>query len=464
MTQNPAFMTSQELTRAYEARALSPVEALEAVLARLDAENGRLNAFNVVDPETGRRMARDSEARWRAGAALGPLDGVPISLKDTNGVVGWPFRNGSHTTPEGPCAFDHPAVARLREGGAVFFGKTTTPEFGWKGVTDSPLTGITRNPWNPDRTPGGSSGGAVVAVTCGIGPVALGGDGGGSIRMPGAFTGVYGIKPTTGRVPSLPGGPMGTMVGPGPMVRTVADCARFLDVVSAPDDRDPFAVPPAPTGFEACLSQGVAGLRIGFSVDMGYIRVVDPEVAELVTAAVRVLEEAGATVETAVPGFEDPRPALDVLWKTCHAWLLSGIPREKHALIDPGLVACAEAGATMSSVAHLEAQAVRARMSQAMQAFHRRFDLLVTPTMPIAAFGAGLLTPDRGRFPEWWDWSPFTWPFNMTRQPAATCPCGFSRDGLPIAMQIVGPLFREDLVLRASAAFEARRPFKMARH
>src|SRR5882724_3883726 len=204
---DPAFLSARELLACFRARTLSPVEALEAVLARLDADNPALNAFHLVDAEMGRQMAKASEARWMTGEPLGALDGVPVPIKDTNAAKGWPFRIGSLTTSPDPVDYDGPPVARLREAGAVFFGKTTTPEFGWKGVTDSPLTGITRNPWDKTKTPGGSSGGAAVAAAAGMGALHIGTDGGGSIRIPAAFTGIFGLKPTFGRVPTYPASP-----------------------------------------------------------------------------------------------------------------------------------------------------------------------------------------------------------------------------------------------------------------
>jgi aspartyl-tRNA(Asn)/glutamyl-tRNA(Gln) amidotransferase subunit A len=459
---DPAFLSARELLAAFRARTLSPVEALDAVLARLAADNPTLNAFHLVDAEMGHAMARASEARWMKEAPIGALDGVPVPIKDTNAAKGWPFRIGSLTTSPDPVDYDGPPVARLREAGAVFFGKTTTPEFGWKGVTDSPLTGITRNPWDPTKTPGGSSGGAVVAVACGMGPLALGGDGGGSIRMPCGFTGVYGIKPTSGRVPNIPAASVGTMTTPGPIARNVGGAALMLGVLAGADWRDPTALPPQDIDFLAGLDDGIAGLRIGFSADLGYATV-EPEVAATVAAAMQVFATQGAIVEAAHPGFADPRWALDTIWRVAHATTLRNLSREQHAQLDPDLAAVVESGRTISAVDYHHAFNERVRLGEAMQRFHRRYDLLVTPALPLTAFAAGALVPDRAKYPEWWDWSPFTWPFNMTRQPAAVCPCGFSRAGLPIGLQIVGPLYRDDLVLRASRAFETVRPFKMPR-
>jgi aspartyl-tRNA(Asn)/glutamyl-tRNA(Gln) amidotransferase subunit A len=455
-------MTVAEMIAAFRARTLSPVEALEASLKRLDEVQPRLNPFCWIDKETGRRMAKESEARWAKGAPKGPLDGVPIPIKDTNAVIGWPFRVGSLTMPATPVDYDGPMTARLRAAGAVFFGKTTTPEFGWKGMTDSPLSGITRNPWNRDKGAGGSSGGAAVSIATGIGPIATGGDGGGSIRMPGAFSGVFGIKPSYGRVSTPAAAGIGDMSVHGPMGRTVACTAAMLRVIAEPDPRDPFAIPWQDIDYVAEAKKGVKGLKIAFSPDLGYVKVVDPRIAAAIAEAVKALADAGAIVEAADPGFPDPAWAIDIIWRAANGRRIAKLTAEQMKLVEPALLDCAVSGLSIPAVDFIAAQDVRLDMARTMTAFHGKYDLLVTPTMPITAFEAGLVTPDKARFPTWLHWSPFTWPFNMTRQPAATCPAGFV-DGLPIGLHIVGPMFREDLVLRASAAFEAARPFRMAR-
>ena len=462
MKTDPAFLSALDLLKLYQKKKLSPVEVLDAVLDRLHAENPSLNAFCVIDEATGIKMAKASEARWMKAKPKGLLDGVPIPIKDTNAAKGWPFRIGSRTTSPDPVDWDAPAVARLREHGAVFFGKTTTPEFGWKGVTDSPLTGITRNPWNPAKTPGGSSGGAVVAVATGIGPLALGGDGGGSIRMPCGYTGTYGIKATYGRVPNMPSHLLHQMSLPGPVGRHVADNALMLRVLSLPDHRDPYALPHRDIDYLPLLKKGVKGLKIGFSPRLGYADV-DRQVAAKVESAVKVFESLGAHVELAGPGFENPRWALDILWRAGQARTLMNMTAEQMQQVEPALLACGRSGMDVSALSYLAALNEKGRMGQAMEIFHQTYDLLVTPSLPIVAFDAGLLVPDRKKYPQWYDWSPFSWPFNMTRQPAASCPCGFNSEGLPVGMQIVGPLHREDLVLRASHAFEQARPFKMPR-
>ena len=451
-------LTALELLAGYESRAFSPVEVMRAVLDRLEQEQPRLNAFCLVDAAAGLAMARESEARWRAGAPCGLLDGVPVSIKDTNRVKSWPTRLGSETiAADQAWADDHPVVARLREHGAVFFGKTNTPEYGWKGVTDSPLTGITRNPWNLERTPGGSSGGAVAAVVSGIGPLATGGDGGGSIRIPCGFTGVYGLKTTAGLVPTLPSA-LGSMAVAGPIGRSVRDCAVMLRVTSGPDPRDPFALPYRDVDYLDGIEGGVAGLRIAISRTLGFAAC-EPAVEAAFMAAVSAFEALGAVVEEVDLDLSWSREAMDVIWRAGFAEMLSGLKPEQLRLVEPALLDTAISAGLLSARTLQRAFQDRIRLTQQMQDFHQRHDLLLTPTLPVAAFTAGVLTPDPMRYPKWYDWTPFTWPFNMTRQPAASCPCGLTDDGLPVGLQIVGPIYGDAAVLRASRAFEVARPF-----
>src|SRR5579862_1772762 len=266
-----AYLSAAELAGLYRTGKLSPVEVAEALFARLDALQPKLNAFCVVDRNGAMTAARASEARWRASAPLSPVDGVPATIKDLMLTRGLPTLRGSHLIdPNQDWSEDSPAVARLKEAGAVVLGKTTTPEFGWIAVGDSPLTGITRNPWNLERTPGGSSAGAAAACAAGIGVLNLGSDGAGSIRIPSCFSGVFGIKPTFGRVPAYPPSPMGLLSHHGPLCRSVADAASMLDVIGRPDPRDPYWLPPPETGFLDGLDGGVKGWRIAFSPDLGY--------------------------------------------------------------------------------------------------------------------------------------------------------------------------------------------------
>jgi aspartyl-tRNA(Asn)/glutamyl-tRNA(Gln) amidotransferase subunit A len=460
MSSDLCALTATELVDAFRKKTLSPVDLTQAVLKRIETLNPVLNAFNLVS-EHALGDAKASEARWLAGQPKGLLDGVPVSIKDIILTRGWPTLRGSKTVdPRGPWNDDAPATARLREHGAVLLGKTTTPEFGWKGVTDSALTGITRNPWNTAKTPGGSSGGAAAAVASGMGPLAVGTDGGGSIRIPCGFTGLFGLKASFGRVPAWPLSPFGTVAHVGPMTRSVADAALMLNVLALPDARDWHALPYEPRDWRTGLDHGVADLRIAYSPDLGYAKV-DAEVASIVRKAVSVFEDLGAKVEEKNPGFESPEKLFVTHWFSGAAFLLKGIPKDKHKLIDPGLVEAALQGEKITAHELLDAQLKRGALGTHMNLFHRDYDLLVTPTLSIAAFDAGKEVADKMLQERWTDWTPFSFPFNLTQQPAASIPCGFTKAGLPVGLHLVGPRYADALVLRAARAFESVRPLKM---
>jgi aspartyl-tRNA(Asn)/glutamyl-tRNA(Gln) amidotransferase subunit A len=451
-------LTATALLEGFRKRTLSPVEVAQAVLARIEAFNPRLNAFNLVSDRL-IEDAKASEARWSAGQPKGLLDGVPVSVKDIVLTKGWPTLRGSKTIdPKGPWNDDAPATARLREHGALLIGKTTTPEFGWKGVTDSPLTGITRNPWNPDKTPGGSSGGAAAAVAAGMGPLAVGTDGGGSIRIPCSFTGLFGIKPSFGRVPAWPLSPFGTVAHVGPITRDVQDAALMLTVLSLPDARDWHALPYEPRDYRAGIEAGVRDLRIAYSSNLGYTKV-DPEVEQIVRRAARVFADLGAKLEDRHPGFENAEPIFRVHWFSGAAALVRALKDTKA--VDPGLLEVAAQGEAVSARDLLEAQMKRGALGTHMNLFHRDYDLLVTPTLAVPAFDVGREVPQTPDNKRWTDWTPFTYPFNLTGQPAASIPCGFTKAGLPVGLHIVGPKFADALVLRTARAFESARPLTL---
>jgi aspartyl-tRNA(Asn)/glutamyl-tRNA(Gln) amidotransferase subunit A len=445
----------------YRTRRLSPVEVTRAALERIGALNPVLNAFCFLAADEAMAMAMRSEARWMKGEPKGPLDGVPVSIKDILLTKGWPTRRGSKTVdPSGPWTEDAPSVARLRESGAVFVGKNTTPEFGWKGVTDSPLTGVTRNPWNPAMTPGGSSGGGAAAVAAGMVPLTLGTDGGGSIRIPCAFTGLVGLKPAFGRVPAWPLSPFGTVAHIGPMTRTVGDTALLLNVISQPDVRDWFALPEDGRDYLAGLDDGVRGWRIAYSPALGNQQV-DPEVAALVEKAALRFADLGAHVEQAEPDLSGADEVFRRHWFSGAAYLLRNFTPAQKALMDPGLVDVAEQGSRIGMIELLDAVQRRGALGVAMNLFHENYDLLLTPSLPLAAFEAGREVADVMKEKRWTEWSPFSYPFNLTQQPAASVPCGLTRAGLPVGLQIVGPRYDDARVLRAARAFEMAQPFPM---
>lgn len=457
---DPADLSATELLAGYRHAALSPVEATEAVLRRIDQANPVVNAYCLLDPERALAAARESEARWSRGEPLGAVDGVPISIKDILLTAGWPTLRGSRTIdPDQAWTVDGPGVARLREQHAVLIGKTTTPELAWKGVTDSPLSGVTANPWNPSRTAGGSSGGGAAAVAAGMGPLAVGTDGGGSVRIPGSFCGVVAHKPSYGRVPHFPASPFGTLAHVGPMARTVADTMLLLEVLSGPDSRDASALPPDPSALRVEPERGVAGLRVAFSPTLGFVTV-DPEVAALVARAAQAFVELGAHVEQTDPGFADPVEDFHVLWFAGAAKSTEHLTPEQRALLDPGLAEICEQGARYSAMEYLGANAGRMALGTSLGAFHERYDLLLTPTMPLPAFEAGREVPAGSTARRWTSWTPFTYPFNLTQQPAASVPCGWTSSGFPVGLQVVGARFADALVLTACAAFEQARPWR----
>ncbi|WP_328364022.1 amidase [Streptomyces sp. NBC_00445] len=449
-------LTAVQLVNGFRKGEFSPVEATRAALERAEQLQPVVNAFVRLDPEDALARAAESERRWRRGEPAGLVDGVPVTVKDILLMRGGPTLKGSKAIdPNGRWDEDAPSVARLREHGAVFLGKTTTPEFGWKGVTDSPLSGVTRNPHDTSRTAGGSSGGSAAAVALGAGPLSLGTDGGGSVRIPAAFCGIFALKPTYGRVPLYPASAFGTLAHVGPMTRDAADAALLMDVIGGPDARDWSALAPA-ASFVQALAGGVRGLRVAYSPALGGQVAVRPAVAAAVRRAVERLAGLGAYVEETDPDFTDPVDAFHTLWFSGAARVTQHFGPHQRELLDPGLREICTLGARYSALDYLAAVDVRMELGRRMGHFHESYDLLVTPTLPITAFEAGAEVPKGSGHRRWTGWTPFTYPFNMTQQPAATVPVGTDGEGLPIGMQIVAARHRDDLVLRAAhALYEA---------
>ena len=454
-----ADCSARELLALYRSGRASPVEATKAALARIDRLNPVLNAFCVVDPDSALRSAAASEARWKAGAPAGDLDGVPVSIKDLILAKGWPTLRGSRTIdPKQPWEVDAPATARLREAHAVLLGKTTTPEFGCKGETNSPLTGITSNPWNPDKTSGGSSGGTAAAVAVGMGPLSVGTDGAGSVRIPAGFCGNFGLKPSFGRVPAYPPSPMGSVAHLGPHTMNVADAALMMNVLKRPDARDWTSLPHDDRDYLQGLDDGIRGWRIAFSPTLGYAKNVHPEVAAAVATAVRALEGLGAQVEAVDPGIADPLEITTGLWFAGAAGIWSTLTAEQQKVTDPDFRAEAELGARYSALDIHRLNLRRGELGSHLRQFMQRFDLIATPTLAVPAFDAR----PAGHTPmdpkAMLAWTPFSYPFNLSQQPACTIPCGLTQDGLPIGLQLVGPMFGDAAVLRAARAYETVRP------
>ena len=366
---------------------------------------------------------------------------------------------GSRTiSPNQPWEVDAPAAARLREAGAVILGKTATPEFGCKGETNSPLTGFTRNPWNLGKTPGGSSGGTSAAVSAGMGPIGVGTDGAGSVRIPAAFCGNFGLKPSFGRVPAYPLSPFGSVSHLGPHSLSVLDAAIMMNVLKQPDSRDWTSLQPDPQDYTVGLNDGVRGLRIAYSQRLGFAKDVHPEVAQAVKAAAGVLESLGARVDEVDPGIEDPLDITTGLW-FLGAWTVwNTLSPAQQDLADPDFRAQALLGSAFSALDIQQLNLRRGALGAHMRQFMQRYDLLLTPAVAIPAFdvrpaGQAPMTPE-----SMLGWTPFSYPFNLTQQPACSMPCGLTQDGLPIGLQLVGPMFGDALVLRAARAYESVRP------
>ncbi len=449
------FATARDLAADIRVGQVSPVEVVDALLARIERLNPQTNAFCLVLDDEARAAARSAEEAVRRGETLGPLHGVPVAIKDQMNVTGARVAFGSRLLADVVATEDAPVIAGLRAAGAILIGMTTMPEFGWQGHSWSPLYGMTVNPWNPARTTGGSSSGSAAAVAAGLVPLALGSDGAGSIRMPASFCGLVGLKPTYGRVAMYPVSVSELVTHYGPMARTVGDTALMLDAISGPDPRDPFCLPPPTEVYlDACEGE-VRGLRIGWSPDLGYA-VVDPEVARIVGASVRRFAELGCTVEEANPGFADPVWAADqYLWAGAANRVANRLP-EMEDQMDPGFVKAVRMMAERTLFDTARARLVRYDVAAKMGELFGRYDLLVTPTMKMTAFGLDRTEEPYGPTLAW---SPFTYPFNLTGEPAISIPCGWTEAGLPVGLQIVGPRFAEGRVLRAAAAFEAAQPW-----
>jgi aspartyl-tRNA(Asn)/glutamyl-tRNA(Gln) amidotransferase subunit A len=455
------WRSAVDLSALIRTKQVSPVELTEAVLSRIETLNPRLNAFCLVAADHARRDAREAEIAVTKNEPLGLLQGVPISIKDVIFTRGLRTTGGSRLFAEAIPDEDALAAGRVRAAGAVVLGKTATSELGHKGITESPLFGVTRNPWNPQLTPGGSSGGAAAAVAAGLGPLALGTDGGGSIRIPAAFCNVFGLKPSFGRVPHNAGFPGFEMLSAvGPIARTVRDAALLLDVIAGGDDRDRYSLPAEAGSYLEACDQGVRGLHVAWSPDLGYAAV-DPRVRALCENAAAEFESLGCHVEVVSPGWDDPEAAFSTLVAAqFHAHWADHLP-EDEARLDPTLVKFIRRGGAVTARQYVQA-AERARMLWAdVNAFLARFDLLLTPVAAVPPFAAGQPPPREvdGQDVSVLGWMPFTFPFNLTGQPAASVPAGLTDEGLPVGLQIVGRRHADRTVLAASAAYEAAMPW-----
>jgi aspartyl-tRNA(Asn)/glutamyl-tRNA(Gln) amidotransferase subunit A len=457
---DPALMTAETLLGHYARRTLSPVEALKAVTERIARHNPKLNAFAVMVPQS-LAAAGESAARWRAGRPLGPLDGVPCTVKDLVDLAGFPTRRGSRLSDPKPVTEDAPLVVGLKAAGAVIVCKTTTTEYGWKSPGDCPLHGITRNPWNPLYTTGGSSSGAGAAGAASFGPLHLGTDAGGSVRIPAAWSGLVGLKPTYGRIPQWPAGAFASVACAGPMTRTVRDAALMFSAMARHDARDPFCLPDDPRDWRDGIEDGVAGMTVGVLRRPGFDAPIDADGMTSVERAAAILQDAGATVEDATPDLPDTRTVFGRVWGAALARLVAQFGENERGLLDQGLLEVAKSQGGLSAIAFMDAEAMRAAAGHAMAMLHLRFDLVLCPTVPGPPPLADAPTVDPVEA-LWTKWAPWTFTFNLTRQPAISVPMGLSDAGLPLSVQIVAAQYRDDLVLRAARAIEHAAPFPVA--
>ena len=454
------FTTASDLIALYAAKSVSPVEVVDAVLARIDSLEPRLNAFAARADESARANAQTAETLMMKGE-LSALTGVPVTIKDLTSTRDLPTRRGSRIALPATTV-DAPVVSRLTGAGAIVLGKTTTPEFGWKGVSQSPLTGITSNPWKDLYNAGASSAGAGVGAAAGYGPLHQGSDGAGSIRMPAHFCGVFGLKPTFGRVPNVPVPNNDQASHVGPITRTVMDAALMLKVMAGPHPEDHFSLESAPADYPALLNSEVRGLKVAFSTDLGHARV-DSEVAGLVKKAVQVFVELGCHVEEVNPTWGKSGPELGRFFWTTHEAHLALHLSEWEQQMDPGLVACIRDGLGRSADEYLKARADKITYIGQIASFFETWDLLLTPAVSVAAFPADRLQPEHWpQHPwDWLSWAEFSYPFNMSGAPAASIPCGFTGEGLPVGLQIVAGRFKDLQVLQAAAAFEEAKPWEL---
>ena len=453
-----AYMTALELKRLLAAGSISPVELVEDTLGRQEALEPQINAFVTATPAEALAAARDQERAYGTGEA-GAIAGLPLSVKDLVAMAGVPWTFGSRPFADNVPDFDAPAVERIREAGGCIVGKSATSEFGCKAVCDSPLSGITRNPWNPAKTPGGSSGGAGASVAAGLTPFALGTDGGGSVRIPSALCGLFGIKAQFGRVPVFPVSAAPTLSHVGALARTVRDAALLLGVMAGHDRRDAFGVAEPVPDFLAACDAGAGGLRIAWSPTFGYAAP-EPEVAALCEAAALRFEALGCTVELVDDALgTDP---LDMWMAEFYGGIgtrLKDLMADKPEELDPAVVATLSAGLDRSMVEYFDQLFARYAFRERMRLFFERYDLLLSPTLPCAAFDVGRDTPPGHDARNIVSWVYYTYPFNLTGQPAASIPAGFSAAGLPVGLQLVAGINREVDILRAAAALEEAAPW-----
>lgn len=455
------FRSATELAELIRRKHISPVEVVKELLARIQQINPRLNAYVTLQEGEALCAAQRAEAAVMRGERLSPLHGVPFHVKDNLWVRGSRTTFGSRLSETNITATDSPAVERLRNAGLILLGRTNTPEQGWKGVTDNRVFGITRNPWNRELTPGGSSGGAAAAVAAGLGPIGLGTDGGGSLRIPASFCHVFGFKASFGRVPNWPGSSGALLRHIGAITRTVADMAATLDLIAGPDARDMLSLPGPPLRWSDALQQGVKQLRIGYSPNLGYAAV-DPEVAAICLKAARKFTDTDAQFSEVQLDWTDPYETWSVFFFGTIASLLESKLASHGDQLDPGLKTVVERGRSLRGVDFGQALAARHAFWEKVRATFENYDLILCPTLAVPPFPVGQddAAPLNGETFGPLQWTRFTYPFNLTGQPAASVPAGWTKSGLPVGLQIIGGLHADLQVLQAARVWEQLSPWQ----
>lgn len=451
------FMSATELARLVASKAVSPVDLARRALDRAAETQATLNAFFLLMEDEAMAAAREAEAAVMRGGGLGPLHGLPFSAKDLMAVKGQRYASGSRAMADNVAEVDAPAVERARAAGAILIGKTTTSEFGCKPVGDSPLTGITRHPWDLSKTPGGSSAGAAASVAAGITPFALGTDGGGSVRIPASLTGLSGIKGQFGRVPVWPTSATPTLAHVGPLARSIEDAALLFAAIAGYDERDPFSVAGPVPNVLGAVGRGVKGLKVAWSPTFGYARP-DAEVVAVAEGAAKRLAKAGAIVEEVICVFDaDPEDLWIAEFYAGVGARLRSVVETRRDLLDPAVATVLEAAVAQEMRDYYDTVFRRYGLRDRMRRFFERYDVLLSPTLPKSSVPVGVDLPEGLTDRTLVSWVFYTYPFNLTGHPAASVRAGLASDGMPVGVQIVGRALKEDVVVAVSAAIERGR-------
>ena len=467
------YMSAYEMADKIKNQEITSEEITEIIIERIEKINPIINAYCTPTFELARDMAKKADKAVKEGEKLGLLQGVPISIKDETETKGIRTTYGSLLFQNNVPREDEAVVKRLKDAGIVILGKTNTPAFGYKGETDNLIFGVTKNPWNLERTTGGSSGGAAGAVASGLGPIGIGSDGGGSIRIPSCFCGLFGLKPTYGRVPQNSMkmmGYLGTFVHKGPLVRYVKDAALVLDVIAGQDDSDRYSVPKPRYSYVEKFDEKPNKLKIGYSLDLGFAEALDPEVEKFVLNGIQKFEEFGWLVEKSRIKLRNPESIFITIWSSGFAYSLGPYLESVKEKMDRGLIDMINLGLSFSTKELKIAEIQREMIYEEICNIFRKIDILITPTLACPAFELGKSQINMetmktninidGKNVSSTGWLPFTYPFNASGHPAASIPCGWSSNGLPIGMQIVGKKFDELTVLQVSKAFEDVAPWQ----